>query len=104
MRQTEGDLRLGGLARAERRQKLVGKEDRKTDSHTRTAGQMRRDQGSRFSPGYVNLCGTHAHTHTHTGMYILSSTATVIFSNRAQTHLKCNSARLLGLRVDDYPP
>lgn len=101
MRQTEGDLRLGGLARAERRQKLAGNENRKTDSHTHTAGQMRRDQGPRFSPGYVNLCRTHAHTHM--GIYILSSTATVIFSNRAQTHLKCNSTRLLGLRVDDYP-
>lgn len=44
------------------------------------------------------------HTLMHAGMYILSSVVAVFFTNRAQKHLKRNSARLQIFRVDDYPP
>lgn len=45
-------------------QLVDGEERGKIDSHTHTAGQMRRHQGPRFSPGYV-----HFMLHTLTQMY-----------------------------------
>lgn len=60
--------------------KLGGREERKTDSHMDTAGQMRRHQGPHFSPGYVSLTPhTLSHTHIQSSMYILSSVAPVFF-------------------------
>lgn len=97
MRQTEVDLRSGGLARVEHCLKLVGQEERKIDSHMHTAGQMRRHQEPHFSIGYVDL----HYTLIHTGMYILSSMAAAFFSNRTEKHLKRNSACS---QIDDYPP
>lgn len=60
MKQTEVDLSRGGLARVERRWQLVGKEESKIDSHTLTAGQMRRHRGPCFGPGYVHLQYTYS--------------------------------------------
>lgn len=101
MRQTEGDLRSGGLARVEHCLKLVGQEERKIDSHMHTAGQMRRHQEPHFSIGYVDLHYTHSYTLACT---FLSSMAAAFFSNRRKKHLKRNSACSQILRVDDYPP
>ena len=48
-----GGWKTGGLAHVEQSQPLVDQEESKTDSHTDTAGKMRRHQGPHLSPGYV---------------------------------------------------
>lgn len=50
------------------------------------AGQMRRYQGPRFSPGYVYF-NTHSHTVRHKYLTLFGYS---VFANRAQRHLKQN--------------
>lgn len=101
-KQTEGDLSRGGLARAERCWQLVGKEESKIDSHTLTAGQMWRHRGPCFSPGYVHLQYTYSYSYAQACSFVHNGFC--VFTHRAETHLKRNSACLQIFRLDVYSP